>query len=88
MFRKLVLSLAAAAGMVATLVLPAQAAMDVGALAPPAALAATSPIDEAQFVWGGHRYCWYNSAWRGAGLVQVRICLESWGRLGWRRRLA
>ena len=31
MFRKLVLSLAAAAGMVAQLVLPAEAAMDVGA---------------------------------------------------------
>ena len=61
MFRKLVLSLATAAGLVAQLVLPAQAAIGVGAFEAPAALAATSPIDEAQFVWGGRNYCWYNS---------------------------
>ena len=67
MFRKLVLSLAAAAGMVAQLVLPAEAAMDVGAFAPRAALVESSPVEQAQFVWGGRNYCWYNSAWRGPG---------------------
>ena len=57
MFRKLVLSLAAAAGMISQLVLPAEAAIGVGAFAPPAALAETSPVENAQFVWGGRNYC-------------------------------
>jgi hypothetical protein len=69
MFRKLVLSLAAAAGMVAQFVLPAEAGMDVGAFAPRAALVESSPVEQAQFVWGGRRYCWYNSAWRHPGFV-------------------
>ncbi|VTZ28508.1 hypothetical protein MPC1_9360002 [Methylocella tundrae] len=25
------------------------------------------PLDEAQFVWGGRRYCWYPGGWRGPG---------------------
>ena len=68
MFRKLVLSLAAAAGMVAQLVLPAEAAIGVGAFAAPAAMVQSSPVEEAQFVRGGRNYCWYNSAWRGPGV--------------------
>ena len=81
MFRKLILSLAAAAGMVAQLVLPAEAAMDVGAFAPPAALVESSPVEQAQFVWGGRSYCWYNSAWRGPGWYQ---CGFAWRRgFGW-----
>jgi hypothetical protein len=81
MFRKLVLSLAAAAGMVAQLVLPAEAAMDVGAFAPRAALVESSPVEQAQFVWGGRNYCWYNSAWRGPGWYQ---CGFAWRRgFGW-----
>jgi hypothetical protein len=81
MFRKLVLSLAAAAGMVAQLVLPAEASIGVGAFAAPAALVETSPIEEAQFVWGGHNYCWYASAWRGPGWYR---CGFAWRRgIGW-----
>jgi hypothetical protein len=72
MFRKLVLSLAAAAGLISQVVaLPAEAAMDVGAFAPPAALAATSPIDLAR-----------------PGLVLVRLRMAARDRLGRRRRLA
>src|SRR6201996_4687486 len=81
MFRKLVLSLAAAAGMVAQLVLPAEAAIGVGAFAAPEAMVQSSPVEEAQFVWGGRNYCWYNSAWRGPGWYW---CGYAWRRgFGW-----
>jgi hypothetical protein len=61
MFRKLVITLAAAAGLIAQLVIPAEAAIGVGAFAAPAALVESSPVEQAQFVWGGRNYCWYNS---------------------------
>ena len=81
MFRKLVLPLAAAAGIVAQFVLPAEAAIGAGAFAPPAALVETSPVEQAQFVWGGRNYCWYNSAWRGPGWYW---CGYAWRRgIGW-----
>src|SRR6202041_4005076 len=81
MFRKLILSLAAAAGMVAQLILPAEAAMDVGAFAPRAALVESSPVEQAQFVWGGRNYCWYASGWRGPGWYW---CGYAWRRgIGW-----
>jgi hypothetical protein len=80
MFRKLALSLAMA-GLISQLAVPAEAALGVGAFAPPASLAEASPIEKAQFVWGGRRYCWYNSAWRGPGWYQ---CGFAWRRgLGW-----
>jgi hypothetical protein len=80
MFRKLALSLAVA-GLISQFVLPAEAALGVGAFAPPASLAEASPIEKAQFVWGGRRYCWYNSAWRGPGWYQ---CGFAWRRgFGW-----
>lgn len=80
MFRKLALSLAIA-GLISQLAVPAEAALGVGAFAPPAALAEASPIEKAQFVWGGRRYCWYNSAWRGPGWYQ---CGFAWRRgFGW-----
>ena len=60
---------------------PAFAALGVGAFAPPAALAETSPVEKAQFVWGGRKYCWYNSAWRGPGWYW---CGYAWRRgFGW-----
>jgi hypothetical protein len=38
-------------------------------------------IELAQFVWGGRRFCWYDSAWRGPGWYQ---CGFAWRRgLGW-----
>ncbi len=81
MFRKLALSLAVAAGLISQLALPANAALGVGAFAPSAALAEASPVERAQFVWGGRRYCWYNSAWRGPGWYQ---CGFAWRRgFGW-----
>jgi hypothetical protein len=67
MFRKLALSLAVATGLIVPPSLPAEAALGVGAFAPPASLAESSPVEKTQFVWGGRRYCWYNSAWRGPG---------------------
>ena len=81
MFRKLALSLAVAAGLISQLTVPAEAALSVGAFAPPASLAEASPVEETQFVWGGRRYCWYNSAWRGPGWYQ---CGFAWRRgSGW-----
>lgn len=38
-------------------------------------------IDQAQYVWGGRRYCWYVDAWRGPGWYQ---CGYAWRRgYGW-----
>lgn len=28
---------------------------------------AFSPIEKAQFVWGGYDYCWYDDGWQGPG---------------------
>jgi hypothetical protein len=81
MFRKLALSLAVATGLIVPPSLPAEAALGVGAFAPPASLAESSPVEKTQFVWGGRRYCWYNSAWRGPGWYQ---CGFAWRRgFGW-----
>jgi len=81
MFRKLALSAAIAVGLISQLSLPAEAALGVGAFAPPASLAEGSPVEKAQFVWRGRRYCWYNSA-----IVCVKLCKwRPW--LGWFRRL-
>jgi hypothetical protein len=80
MFRKLALSLAMA-GLISQLTVPAEAALAVGAFAPRASLAEASPVEKAQFIWGGRRYCWYNSAWRGPGWYQ---CGFAWRRgFGW-----
>lgn len=50
-----------------------------GALAP--AADAVSVVADAQFVWGGYRYCWYDDGWRGAGWYR---CGFSWRQgLGW-----
>ena len=68
-------------GLISQLTLPAKAGLGVGAFSPPASLAQASPVEKAQFVWGGRRYCWYNSAWRGPGWYQ---CGFAWRRgLGW-----
>ena len=82
MFRKLVISFAAAAGLMSQFALPAEAG-----IRPPAhprrlpRLAETSPIENAQFMWGGRNYCWYNSAWRGPGWYW---CGHAWRRgTGW-----
>ena len=92
MVRKLAFSLALSAGLISQFTLPAEAALSLGASAPPAALAQSSPVEKAQFVWGGRRYCWYNSAWRGPGWYQCGFASRrgfGWGGPagwhGWRR---
>ena len=62
MFRKLALSLAACAALIVQLALPASAELGVGGFAVRDSLASSSPVESAQFVWGGRNYCWYNSA--------------------------
>jgi hypothetical protein len=80
MFRKLALSLAVA-GLISQLALPAEAALGIGAFAPQASLSESSPVEQAQFFWGGRRYCWYPSGWRGPGWYQ---CGFAWRRgFGW-----
>jgi hypothetical protein len=38
-------------------------------------------VETVQFVWGGRRYCWYNTGWRGPGWYR---CGFRWRRgLGW-----
>ena len=81
MFRRLAMSLAAAAALIAQLALPASATLGVGGFAVRNSLAESSPVENAQFVWGGRNYCWYASAWRGPGWYQ---CGFAWRRgLGW-----
>src|SRR5215475_11243199 len=37
--------------------------------------------EDVQFMWRGHRYCWYNTGWRGGGWYR---CGFRWRRgLGW-----
>jgi hypothetical protein len=81
MFHKLALSLAVAGGLAFLLPLPVEAAPGFGAFAPPTSLAESSPIEKAQFFWGGRRYCWYPSGWQGPGWYQ---CGFAWRRgFGW-----
>jgi hypothetical protein len=84
MFRKLVLSLAAAAGMVAQLVLPAEAAIGVGAFEAPAALVRrTSAVR-----LGRPELLLVQFSLARPGLVQVRVRMAARGRLGRWGRLA
>ena len=32
--------------------------------------AASTNVEQAQFSFGGRNYCWYDSAWRGAGFYR------------------
>jgi hypothetical protein len=81
MFRRLAMSLAAAVALIAQLALPASATLGVGGFAVRDSLAESSPVENAQFVWGGRNYCWYASAWRGPGWYQ---CGFAWRRgFGW-----
>ena len=81
MVRKLTLCFVLAVGLISPFALPAKAGLGVGALSAPASLAQTSPVEKAQFVWGGRRYCWYSSAWLGPGWYQ---CGFAWRHgFGW-----
>ena len=67
MFRKLALSLAAAAVLIVSFAVPASATLGVGGFAVRDSLAQSSAVEKAQFVWGGRNFCWYNSGWQGPG---------------------
>src|SRR3974390_1014367 len=41
------------------------------------ALADVNLVEQAQYVWGGRRYCWYQGGWSGPGWY--------WGGYAWRR---
>ena len=88
MFRKLVLSLAAAAGLVSQLALPAEAAIGVGAFAAPAALAESSPIEQGAVRLGRPELLLVQFSLARPGLVLVRLRVAARDRLGRRRRLA
>ena len=32
-----------------------------------AAASAALPLEEIQYYWGGHSYCWYGDGWQGPG---------------------
>ncbi len=81
MFRRLALALAVAAGLIVQLAVPASATLGAGGFAVRDSLAGSSPVETAQFVWGGRNFCWYNSAWQGPGWYW---CGYAWRRgIGW-----
>jgi hypothetical protein len=81
MYRKLALSLVATVALIFQLAVAASATLGVGGFAVRESLSGSSPVEHAQFVWGGRNYCWYNSAWRGAGWYW---CGYAWRRgIGW-----
>jgi hypothetical protein len=48
---------------------------------PLSGLSSLNDIQQAQFYFGGRRYCWYDSAWRGPGFYW---CGYAWRRgYGW-----
>jgi hypothetical protein len=67
MFRKLALGLALAAGFALPLASSAEAAIADSAFASPISSDQLMPIQKAQFVYGGHNYCWYDAGWKGPG---------------------
>ena len=67
MFRKLVLFIALAAAAALPLANSADAAISDGALGARTQLTQIAPVEDAQFIWGGRNYCWYDGGWRGPG---------------------
>jgi hypothetical protein len=88
MFRRVALSLALAAGLIFPLADSASAAIGVGAFAAPASLAQSSPVEDAQYVYGGRNYCFYNNGWKGPGWYWCGYAARTgygWGgAYGWR----
>ena len=86
--RKVLLTIAAAIGLMTTGSATNQAnAMPLGNAVPDAA-DEVSVVDQAQYVWGGRRYCWYDDGWNGPGWYWCGRYLTpgfGWGGgLGWR----
>ena len=71
---KVAVALAGAIGLGAFMSSAAQAAPVSGALDD--AVAQLNVVEKTQYVYGGHRHCWYNNGWHGAG----------WYRCGYRWR--
>jgi hypothetical protein len=65
MVHKLGLTVALAAGVALPAATSAEAAMTVDSLRP--MIAQMTPVENAQFLWGGQQYCWYDDGWRGPG---------------------
>jgi hypothetical protein len=66
--RNLVLSMAAASAvLVAAPLASAQTAPDGRIIFGVEAVGAPAPVQDVQFLFGGHNYCWYPVGWRGAG---------------------
>jgi hypothetical protein len=81
MLRKLVLSIALAAGFAIPLAGSAEAAIGDGALGLSSAVGQLAPIQKVQFVFGGQNYCWYDNGWQGPGFYW---CGYAWNTgVGW-----
>ena len=77
MFRKLALSLAVAAGLISQLALPADAALGVGAFAPPAALAESLAGRKGAVRLGRPEVLLVQFGLARPGLVPVRLCVAA-----------
>lgn len=67
MYREIALSLALASSLAIPLANTAEAAIADGALGARLGSIQIAPIEDAQFVFGGRNYCWYDDAWQGPG---------------------
>ena len=81
-------SIGLAVAAVITLGAGAQAAPLIAAGGLGAASKAVNLREDAQYVWGGYQYCWYDAGWRGPGWYR---CGFDWrrgygwgGPMGWR----
>ena len=83
--KKLLAALGVSAALTASAALPlagaAEAAMAYGADGVGALQHQIAPVEKSQYFYGGNRYCWYGSAWRGPGWY---TCGYAWNRCyGW-----
>ena len=79
--RKTILMLAGAALMFACTIAPAGATVGAAPTALRDAADTLLAIENAQFIWQGRRYCWYDRGWRGPGWYW---CGHAWRRgSGW-----
>jgi hypothetical protein len=79
--RKFLLAAAAAALLATPLLSGGAKAAPFGAAGLESATRSLSPVETVQFMYGGHRHCWYRDGWHGAGWYW---CGYRWRRgLGW-----
>ena len=72
MLRRFVLSLALAAGIALPIANSAQAGIGDGALAARAPMSELTPLEKADFIYGGYGYCWYPTGWKK--------CIRGWAK--------